>query len=108
MLFHKDDILGTMAEPEQFLRKDLGKRLTLKDESIGSPEQCLRNKFSQVTLENGVKCWSFSFFQCAQAVVKNVDYYRARANIGPLIKAKLSWPSNYRPEADVNLELTLR
>ena len=45
-----------MEEPETFLREELGKRFTLKEKSIGAPEQCLGNKVSLVTLENGVKC----------------------------------------------------
>ena len=53
-------VLAIMEEPETFLRKELGKRFTLKENSNGSPEQHLGNKVSLVALENGVKCWSFS------------------------------------------------
>ena len=94
-----------MKEPETFVREELGKRFTLKKKSIGSSEQFLGNKVSLVTLENGVKCWSFSSSQYVQAAVKNVEDYRTRANLGPLLKAKSPWPSNYRPEADVTPEL---
>ena len=95
-----------MEEPERFLSEELGKRLTLKEKSIVSPEQCLRKKVSQVTLENGVKCWSFSSSQCFQDAAKNAEYYRLRVNIGPLLNANSPWTSNYRPEADVTSELT--
>ena len=95
-----------MEEPEKFLREELGKRFTLKEKSIGPPEQYLGNKVSLVTLENGVKCWSFSSSQYVQAAVKNVEDYRTTNNLGPLLKAKPPWPSNYRPEADVTPELT--
>ena len=78
-----------MEEPETFLRGEIGKRFTLKEKSIGSPEQCLRNKVSLVTLESGVKRWSFSSSQCVQDAVKNVEDYRSRSNVGPLLKAKL-------------------
>ena len=77
-----------MEEPDAFLREELGKRFTLKEKSIGALEQCLGNKVSLVTIENGVKCWSFSSSQCVQAAVKNVEDYPARANLGPLLKHK--------------------
>ena len=77
----------------------------MKENSIGSPTQHLGSKVSLATLENGVKRWSFSSSQHVQAAVKNVECYWARANIGPLFKAKSPWPSNCLPEADVTPEL---
>ena len=106
VLLYNDDILAIDEEPETFLREELGKRFTLKEKSIGAPEQHLGNKVSLVTLENLVKCWSFSSSQYVQTALKNVEDYRTRANLGPLLKAKSPWPSNYRPEADVILELS--
>ena len=95
-----------MEEPETFIREELGKRLTLKEKSIGPPEQCLGNKVSPVTLENSVTCWSFSSSQHVQAAVKNVEEHLSRSNLGPLLKAKSPCPDNYCPEADVTPELT--
>ena len=71
-----------------FLREELGKRFTLKEKSIGAPEQCLGNNVSLVTLENGVKCWIFSSSICVQAAAKTVEDCRKRANLSPLFKAK--------------------
>ena len=105
VLLYTDDILAIMEEPERFLREELGKRFTLKEKSIGPPEQYLGNKVSLVTLENGTKCWSFSSSQYVQAAVKNVEDYRTRANLGPLPKTKSPWPTNYRPESDITSEL---
>ena len=105
-LLYANDILAIMEELEVFLREELGKRFTLKEKSIGDPEQCLGNKVSLVTLENGAKCWSFSSSQCVQAAVKNAEDYRARANLGPFFKAKSSCPSNYRQEANVTPGIT--
>ena len=48
-----------MEEPERFLRDELGNIFTLKEKSIGPPTQYFGNKVSQVTMENGTKCWSF-------------------------------------------------
>ena len=81
--------------------KKSGKKITLKEKSIVSPEKCLGNKVSQLTLENGVKFWSFSSSQHAQDAVNNVENCRSRDNLGPLLKAKSPWPSNYRAESDV-------
>ena len=105
VLLYTDDILAIMEELETFLREELGKGFILKEKSIGSPEQCLGNEVSLVALENGVKCWSFSSSQCAQDAVKNVEDFRARSNLGPLLKAKSTWPSNHMPEADVTTEI---
>ena len=58
-----DNILE-LEEPETFLREELGKRFTFKEKSIGAPVQHLGNKVSLVTLEDGIKCWSFGSFQC--------------------------------------------
>ena len=49
-----DSILAIIDEPEQFIREDLEKRITLKDKSIGSPRECIGNKVSQLSLENGI------------------------------------------------------
>jgi len=106
VLLYTDDILAVMEEPERFLREELGKRFTLKEKSIGPPDQYLGNKVSLVTLENGAKCWSFSSSQYVQAAVKNVEDYRKRADLGPLLKTKSPWPTNYRPESDITPELT--
>ena len=106
ILLYTDDILAIMEEPERFLREELGKRFTLKEKSIGPPSQYLGNKVSQVTLENGTKCWSFSSSQYVQAAIKNVEDYRERSNLGPLFKAKSPWTTNYRPESDTTPELT--
>ena len=52
--------------------------------------------------------WSFSSSQYVQAAVKNVEDHRARANLGPLLKVKSPWPTNYRPESDITAELVPR
>jgi hypothetical protein len=50
-----------MEEPEKFIREELGHHFKVKENSIvGPPTQYLGNKVSEVTMENGVKCWSFS------------------------------------------------
>ena len=46
---------------------------TLKKESIGPPNIYLRGKMREVTLENGIKAWSFSSLQYVQSAVQNVE-----------------------------------
>ena len=105
VLLYTDDILCIMEEPEHFLREEFSKRFVLKQKSIAPPTQYLGNKVSEVTLENGIKCWSFSSSQYAQSAVKNVEEYIAKNGLDPLHKCKSPWPSNYRPESDISPEL---
>ena len=102
ILLYMDDILAIMEEPEKFLRKELGARFTLKEKSIGLPLQYLGNKVSQVTLQNGVTCWSFSSSQYIQNAVNNVENYLLKQGEKKLPRTKSPWPSNYRPEIDVS------
>ena len=51
------------------------------------------------------QCWSFSSSQHVQSAVKNVEEYRKRSNLGPLLKSKPPKSSTYRLEADVTSEL---
>ena len=44
MLLYADNNLAIAEEPEIFLREELVKKFTLKENSIGSPEKCLGNK----------------------------------------------------------------
>ena len=95
-----------MEEPERFIREHFEKRFTLKEKLIGSPEQSLGKKFSQVTLENCVKYWSFSSSQCTQADVKNMEYCPSRDDLVPLPKDELPYPRNFRPEEEAAPEVT--
>ena len=54
VLLCTDTELAIAEEPGRFLPKELGKRLSLKEKSIGSLEKHLGSKLSQVTFENGV------------------------------------------------------
>ena len=98
--------MAILEEPYRFLREELGNQFTPKEKSLGTLEQCLENKVSQVTLENSVKFWSFISSKYAQDASKNAEEYLL-SNLGLLLKAKSIWPSNYHSEADVTYELTL-
>ena len=95
-----------MENPETFLRSELGQRLTLKEKSIAPPTQYLGNKVSQIELENGVKCWSFSSSQYIQNAVKNVEKYLALSGKTLPGRGTAPWPSHYRPEADISSEVS--
>jgi hypothetical protein len=105
VLLYTDDILAIMEEPENFIRNELGSRFTIKPKSIGSPTQYLGNKVSEVTLENGTKCWSFSSSQYVQNAISNVEkYLHSREQKLPM-RCKSPWTANYRPEIDISPEL---
>lgn len=106
VLLYTDDILAIMDDPEPFIRDELGKRFTIKEKSIGPPSQYLGNKVSQVTLESGAECWSFSSSQYIQNAVANVEEYLLKQGENILPRVKSPWPSGYRPEVDVSPELT--
>ena len=91
-----------MEEPENFLRKELGARFTLKEKSIGLPLQYLENKVSQVTLANGVTCWSFNLSQYTKNAVNNAENYLLKQGEKQLPRTNSPWPSNYCPEIDVS------
>ena len=106
VLLYTDDILCVMEHPEKFLREEMGTRFTLKEKSIGPPTQYLGNKVSNITLENGPSCWSFSSSQYVQSAVKNVEETLDKSGEKLPTRAKSPWPSNYRPEADISPELS--
>lgn len=105
VLLYTDDILCVMEHPEKFLREEMGTRFTLKE--IGPPTQYLGNKVSNVTLENGTSCWSFSSSQYVQSAFKNVEDQLAKT--GEKLPTRVRspcWPCNYRPESDLSPELS--
>jgi hypothetical protein len=95
-----------MEEPEEFIRKELASYFTIKEKSIGPPTQYLGNKVSQVIMQNGVKCWSFSSSQYVQGAVKNVEDYLSKTGDKLPTRNKSSWTSNYHPECDITPELS--
>jgi hypothetical protein len=106
VLLYTDDILAIMEEPEKFIREELGHYFKVKENSLGPPTQYLGNKVSQVTMENGVKCWSFSSSQYVQNAIKNVEEYLAQSDSKLPARAKSPWTLNYRPEEiDITPEL---
>ncbi len=106
VLLYTDDILCIMENPDKFLRNEIGTRFTLKEKSIGPPTQYLGNKVSQVTLDNGTTCWSFSSSQYVQSAVENVEDHLMKTGEKLPNRVRSPWPSNFRPEADTSPELT--
>ena len=106
VLLYTDDILCIMENPDKFLRNEMGARFTLKEKSIGPPTQYLGNKVSEVTLENGRTCWSFSSSQYVQSAVKNVEDHLKKTGEKLPTRVRSPWPTNFRPEADISPELT--
>ena len=102
-----DDCLCIDEFPETILRKEIGKYWNLKPSSVGPPSIYLGNKVTQVTLENGVTCWSFSSSQYVQAAVTNVEKYLKLRDQSLPKKATSPFRGDYRPEVDITPELTL-
>jgi hypothetical protein len=105
VLLYTDDALVVGEFPERILREEIGKYFTLKDKSVGPPKIYLGGHVRKVTLENGVKCWSFSPSQYIQAAVKNVEECLARPGNEHLKmprRAETPLPHSYRPELDVS------
>ena len=86
-----------MEHPEKFLREEMGTRFTLKEKSIGPPTQYLGNKVTNITLENGTSCWSFSSSQYVQSAVKNVEDHLDKTGEKLPTRVRSPWPTNYRP-----------
>ena len=76
----------------------------MKKGSIGPPNIYLGNKVSKVTLENGVKCWSFSSAQYVTEAVNNVVRYLKTKGQSIPRKAPAPFETNYRPEIDISAE----
>ena len=73
VLLYTDDCLVISDNAEAILRKEIGKSFTLKESSIGNPEQYRGGKLRKVVLENGAASWAFSSTQYVQEAVNNVD-----------------------------------
>ena len=58
-LLYTDDVLVISENGEKVLRNEVGKYLELKEKSISPSEIYLGGRMREVTLENGVKAWSF-------------------------------------------------
>ena len=95
-----------MREPEEFIRKELASYFTIKEKSISLPTQYLENKVSQVTMQNSVKCWSFSSPQYVQGAVKNVEDYLSKTGDKLPTRNKSPLTSNYRPDCVITPELS--
>ena len=105
VLLYVDDALVVSENPERILREELGKYFELKEASIGPPDIYLGGKVSSVTLENGVKAFSFSASQYVKAAVANVESTLSEKGEKLPCKANTPLSPHYRPEVDVTDEL---
>ena len=108
VLLYTDDALCVSENPENVLRKEIGKYFELKEESIGPPKIYLGGHVRQVQLENGANAWAFSSSQYVHAAVNNVEKHldadREKRWKLP-VKAETPLRTSYRPELDVTAEL---
>ena len=98
-------MISPRGRGEKILRNEIHPKFTLKEESIGPPDIYLGRKMRELTLENGIKAWSFSSSQYVQAAVRNVEtYLKEKVKKFPP-RAETPLGSNYRPELDFTPEL---
>jgi hypothetical protein len=83
----------------------LGNLFTITPKSIGPPTQYLGNKVSEVTLENGMRCWSFSSSQYVQNAISNIETHLKSRGAKLPTRSKSPWSTDYRPEIDTTPEL---
>ena len=108
VLLYVDDALCISQRAESVIRTEIGKYFYVKEESIGAPKIYLGNKVSKVTMENGIKAWSFSSSQYVQAAVANVEDYLKKHGKSLPTKASAPISNGYRPEIDVTPELDVK
>ena len=79
----------------------------MKPGSIGDLDIYLGVKLREVTLSNGVTCWSMSSAKYVKDAIRNVEEYIEEHLGGMKLKKKasLSWPSNYMIENNESLKL---
>ena len=73
VLLYVNYALCCSCNPKEVLTSEIGKFWIMKRDSIAPPNIYLGNKVSKVTLENGVKCWSFSSAQYVHTAINNVE-----------------------------------
>ena len=71
VLLYVDDCLVVSHKPEAILRKEIGKKFQLKEESIGPPSEYLEGNLRQVTIENSQECWAFGSTNYVRSAVDN-------------------------------------
>ena len=96
MLLYTDDCLVILDNAESILKKEIGKSFTLKESSIGNPEQYLGGKLRKVVLENGAASWAISSTQYVQEAVNNVEQYLLKRGEKLLVKATAPMSKGYR------------
>ena len=90
-----DDCLAIPHDAISVL-KQLDNFFQMKTGSIGDPDIYLGAKLREVTLNDGVTCWSMSSAMYIKNAIRNVEEYIEEHRDGMKLKKKasLSWPSN--------------
>ena len=106
VLLYVDDCLAISHNAMSVLKR-LDNFFQMKPGSIGDPDIYLGAKLREVTLNNGVTCWSMSLAKYIKDAIHNVEEYIEEHLGGMKLKKKasLSWPSNYAIENDESPEL---
>ena len=105
VLLYVDDALCCSMQPDNVLKREIGRYFFIKEGSVGPPRLYLGNKMSLVTLENGTNAWSLSSSQYVLNAVNNVEAYLKKQGKTLPKRANAPFSSSYRPELDTSHEL---
>ena len=72
VLLYVDDCICISTDPEDIVRKEIGKYFLIKEASIEEPDVYLGGKVRKVKLDIGEVCLAFSSSQYVQEACKNV------------------------------------
>ena len=90
---------------KEAIKKELGKSVYLKEESIGPPSVYSGNKVSKVTSENSIQALSFSLCQYMRESIGNVEKCISDRGKGLPKRCVSSLKKDYRLEIGVSIKL---
>jgi hypothetical protein len=101
VLIYTDDILAIGKDPSTILRR-LNKYFTLKEGSVGSPDQNFGAKIRPSIGVDGKKFWTQSSSGYVQEAVKNVERWLREHNMKLPARSDTPMSTTYWPELDTS------
>jgi hypothetical protein len=101
LLIYTDDILAIGLDPKNVLTR-LNRYVTLKPDSIHSPDDYLGTKIKEMVLPNAKKAWGQSSSHYIQSAVANLKNWMKDKEYKFPKRASTPMVTNYRPDLDVS------